>query len=70
MINTEEMVLERRRNELALARLLRVYADGLIYGDLPLHVRLNDAGDVLNEVMHTYPELVVRKSREEREGQQ
>lgn len=62
MTKAEEMLLRRRSNELALARLLRVYADGLIYGDLPLHVRLNDAGDVLNEVMHTYPELAVRKA--------
>lgn len=70
MTKAQEMALERRPRELALAGLLRVYADGLIYGDLPLHVRLNDAGDVLNEVMHTYPELAVRKSHEESAGQQ
>jgi hypothetical protein len=70
MTKAHEITLERWRKELDLAKLLRVYAGGLIHGDLPLHVKLNDAGDVLNEIMHTYPELACQKSHEETADQQ
>jgi hypothetical protein len=54
---SEDMTVERRRSELALARLM-VIAVELIQntGDSDLDIRIENAKDMIREFKHVYPE--------------